>query len=163
MASNIISETYLVVAAVIAASVLGGAITFGTMTISDSMKAAWLDANERIKVSVDAIFAFGDPNESVAQVFVKNTGKRCFQDGEIKFSDVFFGPRGNFIRVPFEESGSPPRWTYIIVNDDGDNIWEPGETIKIEIYWTGNLGSSDYYFRFVTPFGRSTEIIFTTG
>ena len=163
MASNVISETYLVVAAVIAASVLGGAITFGTMNISDSMKAAWLNANDRLKTSVEAIFAFGNPDGNIAHVFVKNTGKRSFQDGEIRFSDVFFGPRGSFARIPFRESGSPPRWTYTIVNDDGDNVWEPGETIKIEIYWTSNLGSSDYYFRFVTPFGRSTEIVFTTG
>ena len=163
MATNIVSETYLVIAAVIAASILGGAMAFGTTTMSDSMRAAWLDASERSKVMVEAIFAFGSSSDNVAYVFVKNIGKRPLYDSEIKLSDVFFGQRGAFERIPYAESGTGPRWTYNIVNDDGDSVWEPGETIQISVILVNNLGPGDYYFRFVTPFGRYTEILFTAG
>jgi hypothetical protein len=163
MGANIVSETYLTIAAVIAASILGGAIAFGTTTMSDSMKAAWLHASDRSKVMVDAVFAFGGSGDNVACIFVKNTGRRPLYDGEIKLSDVFFGPRGAFERIPYSESGTAPRWTYSIVNDDGDAVWEPGETVQINITLTYNLTSGDYYFRFVTPFGRYAEALFTVG
>jgi hypothetical protein len=163
MAANIVSETYLVIAAVIAASILGGAMAFGTTAMSDSMRAAWLDASERSKVMVEAIFAFGRSGDNTAYVFVKNIGKRPFYANEIKLSDVFFGPRGAFERIPYSESGTGPRWTYNIVNDDGDSVWEPGETIQISLILANNLEPGDYYFRFVTPFGRYAEIIFTVG
>jgi len=162
MAANIICETYLVIAAIIAASILGGAMAFGTTMMSDSMRAAWLDASERSKVMVEAIFAFGSSNDNVVYVFVKNIGKRSLYSSEITLSDVFFGPRGAFERIPYSESGTAPRWMYNIVNDDGDSVWEPGETIQI-IILTNNLEPGDYYFRFVTPFGRYAEILFTVG
>jgi len=162
MAANIISETYLVIAAIIAASILGGAMAFGTTKMSDSMRAAWLDASERSKVMIETIFAFGSPSDNVVYVFVKNIGKRPLYASEIKLSDVFFGPRGAFERIPYSESGTAPGWRYSIVNDDGDSVWEPGETIQI-IILKNNLEPGDYYFRFVTPFGRYAEILFTVG
>lgn len=163
MATNIVSETYLLVAAVIAASILGGAVAYGATSMSDSMRIAWLNANERSKVMVEVVFAFGSSDESVAHVYVKNVGEKSFSDGEIRLSDIFFGPRGAFERVPYSASGAPPRWVYTIVNDDGDGVWEPGETIQVDVYWLANLGRGDYYFRFVTPFGKYAESLFTAG
>jgi len=159
MSSIVISEVYLLVAAVIAASVLAGGVAFTSTSLSDSMRAASQHMLDKSKVSVEAVFAFARSDQNYAIVWVKNVGERSFLDGEIRVSDVFFGPRGNFIRVKY--GGGNPSWSYVIENDDGDGVWEPGETIRITVQWTSNLGSRDYYFRFVTHLGRFAELLFT--
>jgi len=160
MSSVVISETYLLVAAIIIGGILASAMAYGANILSDSMRAAWHNICDKSRVDIDAVFAFGSQVESYAKIYVKNVGIRSLQPGEIEFSDVYFGPRGSYKLVSYG-GNSTPYWIYTIVNDDGDGIWEPGETIEITVYWTESLGPTDYYFRFVVPFDKYCEITFT--
>jgi len=162
MSSVVISETYLVIAAVIAASVLGGAVWASGLNLSDALRANSGFILERGRSSVDVIFAFGRSAVSTARVWVKNTGEKSYHPDEIKLADVFFGPRGNIARIPYGTAGAP-RWSFTIANDDGDDVWERGETLEITVYWTTTLGNNDFYFRITTHTGATDEILFTAG
>src|SRR5262249_48087701 len=70
--------------------------------------------------------------------------------------DLFFGPEGNFVRIPQrqEANGSYPYWEWKVEN--GSN-WDPTATLKITIHNNTPLPSGRYFVKLVLPNGLSTE------
>lgn len=125
--------------------------------------------SERIKSRIDIIHVAGELDSSGnwqdtndnglfdVFVWVKNTG--LVDLAPVKDGDVFFGPEGNFTRIPHEEYASGyPRWTYEVENGAE---WEPGTTIKIDIQYDSALSSGNYYVKFITQNGVSDEEYFS--
>ncbi len=74
--------------------------------------------------------------------------------------DVFFGPSGNFQRVPYGGAGcTAPCWEYTIENATN---FEPTATLAIVIHNSGNLSAGQtYYVKIVTPNGIDDSKFFT--
>lgn len=70
--------------------------------------------------------------------------------------DVFFGPEGNFTRIPHESiaGGSYPRWRGTLENA---TAWSPAATLRITIQFNSQLSSNRYFLRIVTPNGISDD------
>ncbi|MDX1992610.1 MAG: hypothetical protein SF029_09480 [bacterium] len=70
--------------------------------------------------------------------------------------DVFFGPEGNFARIPHESAanGSLPSWTWTVENAAE---WTPTATLRITIRFSLPLTSGRYFAKVVTPSGVEDE------
>jgi hypothetical protein len=82
--------------------------------------------------------------------WVKNIGTtRIFP---IQAMDVFFGPEGNFVRIPeASQAGQAyPRWTGQIENG---SEWTPTATLKITISYAEPLPAGRYYLKVTAPNG----------
>ncbi len=83
-------------------------------------------------------------------VWVKNVGStRIFP---IESADVFFGPEGNFARIPqASQAGEAyPRWTGQIENG---SEWAPTTTLKIAIAYELPLPAGRYFIKVAAPNG----------
>ena len=82
--------------------------------------------------------------------WVKNVGStRIFP---VEAIDVFFGPEGNFVRIPeASQAGEDyPRWTGQV---EGGAQWTPSATLKLTISYAEPLAAGRYYVKVTAPNG----------
>jgi hypothetical protein len=87
-------------------------------------------------------------------VWVKNVGtSRIIALDQM---DVFFGPDGNFIRIPHQSvaAGAQPYWTWQV---EGGTDWSPTGTTKITIRYSAPLAQGRYYVKVTVPVGVSAD------
>lgn len=86
-------------------------------------------------------------------IWVKNTGTTRILPQAL---DVFFGPEGNFARIPNqnEASGMYPYWTWQVENATD---WTPTATLKITIHYQMPLASGRYFGKVIAPSGVFDE------
>jgi archaellum component FlaG (FlaF/FlaG flagellin family) len=90
-------------------------------------------------------------------VWVKNIGETRIT--ALERMDVFIGPEGNFVRVPYvdEASGNYPRWSWQLENA---SEWTPSGTVRINIQYSASLPSGRYFLKLVLPDGlEASEIV----
>ncbi len=89
-------------------------------------------------------------------VWVKNIG--TMRIPAITSIDVFFGPEGNFTRIPYQDNsgGNYPYWTWKVENGTD---WVPTATLQIDIHNQAPLSSGRYYLRITLPDGVSSDLI----
>ncbi len=83
-------------------------------------------------------------------VWVKNVGSiRIFP---VESVDVFFGPEGNFARIPVASQAGEayPRWTGQVENGSD---WTPTATMKITIAYALPLPTGRYFIKVTAPNG----------
>ncbi len=87
-------------------------------------------------------------------VWVKNLGDTRISG--VERMDVFFGPEGDFARVPYQTDagGNTPYWTWQIENAAD---WIPTATLRIAIHYGTALASGRYFIRVTTPTGISAD------
>lgn len=74
--------------------------------------------------------------------------------------DLFFGPEGNFFRIPLGGTGTDPRpnWTWQVENADR---WIPSSTLRITVHYGGIPPAAGRYFVRVTlPNGITSDLTF---
>ena len=161
MSHIVIAEALVVVATITVASVLASAMTMKANDISHMFRLYEVNAKDKVYSHITIIFATNVTDTSV-KIWIKNTGLKEIHGDLIAKSDVFFGPKGNFTRVPHESTTTlPPLWNYTIVNDDGDGRWDPCETLEVTITWDTILNPGEYYVKFVLYNGVSDEYVFS--
>ena len=82
--------------------------------------------------------------------WVKNVGTtRIFP---LQAMDVFFGPEGDFVRIPeaSQAGQSYPRWTGQVENG---SEWTPTATLKITVSYAQPLPAGRYYIKVTAPNG----------
>jgi archaellum component FlaG (FlaF/FlaG flagellin family) len=89
-------------------------------------------------------------------VWVKNTGSTRLQ--EVQYLDVFFGPEGNFTRVPNESTanGTFPRWVGQIENGAD---WNPSYTLRMTLNFALPLNPGRYFIRVNLANGISADAV----
>ena len=72
--------------------------------------------------------------------------------------DVFFGPEGNFTRIPYREIDDGvgfPYWTASVVNGTD---WDPTGTLQITLHYSpGAISSGRYFLKVTLPNGVSSD------
>ncbi len=88
--------------------------------------------------------------------WIKNVGSNRIT--AIERADLFFGPEGNFARIPHEDvaGGAFPYWTYTVENADD---WSPTATLSVSIHSTSALAPGRYFFKFVAPNGLAVDTV----
>lgn len=110
--------------------------------------------DDRLRSEIDIIHAVAYTSSNEALVWVKNIGSSRI--GAIDDSDIFYGPEGNFTRVPY--GGGSPSWAYQLENE---TEWKPAATLRITI--TQPISSATtYYLKMVIPNGVSDEYYFSS-
>lgn len=161
MSSTPITESYFIIVAVIAATVLTAAIIPSIATMSNVYTQQAQNFQDKGNLQVTVIFAEGVSGSKTAMIWIKNTGIASLQPSLINQSELFFGPTGAFSRIQYNSSGGVG-WSYTIINDNNKNgILDPGETLQITVTLQSSLSSGDYYVRFVTYLGTYSEYSFS--
>ena len=155
MASITIEEAIIVVSTIIATSILAAAIFSSLSRIEASYKSVVAATEEKMGTDIKIVFATSTSSTTV-KVWVKNVGTSRIAPSMIVSSDLFFGKVDNAARLNYSSD-----WSYSIVNDDGDGVWEPGETLEITITLSSALSQGDYYVRFVLYNGKDAEYMFS--
>ena len=127
------------------------AITESTGAIADASNK--IDDRIRCKVEIIEIADNGDQ----VYAWIKNVG--ASRISAISSSDVFFGPEGNFTRIPYSATDTTkPYWNYQI---ETGSEWGPTATVKIILH-LASTPSGSYYFKIVLPNGISDQEIYST-
>lgn len=90
-----------------------------------------------------------------ATFWVKNIGETRITP--LETLDVFFGPEGNFARIPHESqvSGTYPRWRATVENGTD---WTPTGTLRLEVQYSAALAEGRYFFKLSLPNGVNDEL-----
>ncbi len=70
--------------------------------------------------------------------------------------DVFFGPEGNFTRIPYGSDSGSPYWTYQIEND---TQMTPSATVRLTITYGSPLPAGRYFLRVTLPNGVTDDTV----
>lgn len=151
-----ITTAFMVIVSVVCAVLVFKAIYPAVIQSSHALVSMRSRVDERLKTQIEIIHATG--NSSNAFVWVKNVGSLRIRP--VERCDVFFGPEGNFSRIPHEDNagGSKPYWNYGV--EASDSEWTPTATLKITIYFDSVL-SGRYFVKVVIPNGLSDEDYFS--
>jgi hypothetical protein len=89
-------------------------------------------------------------------VWIKNIGANLINP--IDRTDVFFGPEGNYTRIPFQTGNDDnyPYWTWSLENA---SEWTPTATLKITLHFGNPLPIGRYFIKINTINGVSDETI----
>lgn len=152
---KVIVTTLLIIAGVVAAVVLYNAVYPAVIQSGDALTSRQRRMDERLNSQIEIIHAapYGVTTKT-AYVWVKNIGSSRISS--IERCGVFFGPDGNFTRIPYGTGNS--HWTYEIEGDDTE--WDPTTTLKIIIDYEETLDGR-YFVKVVLPNGISDEYYFS--
>lgn len=156
MSHVVTAEAIITIAVVVGASALAYAFTAGASSLTTTYLESQRAESVRVRTSIKIVFA-ANSSDTTVEVWVKNVGLTKLGDALVGQGDLFFGPSGNFTRIPYYEDGmEPPYWTYVIAEDlDGDGVWDPCETIRITIVLPQPLEPGEYFVKYVTYNGVS--------
>jgi hypothetical protein len=144
------------IAGIVCVVVMFNALYPAVVQSSDAMVGMERRVGERLDSQITIVHvAPSDVYGNVALVWVKNVGTISIK--ALDRCDVFFGPEGDFARIPYDEGN--PRWTYTVEND---TYWKPTATLKLTIELSYNLQSGTRYFvKMILPNGVAAEHYFT--
>jgi hypothetical protein len=108
--------------------------------------------SDQMKSQIEIIH--GAKSGSSVLIWVKNIG--AARELAVNTADLFFGPEGSFIRVPYG-TGSP-HWEYMVENA---NEWIPTATLRITIIGFSPLDPGRYFCKFVLPNGVANDYFFS--
>ena len=150
---KIIVTALLVVAGVISSVAVFKNLYPVVTQSTEAMAGMERRTDERMKSQVQILHAATSGSNIV--LWVKNVGS--VRNIGVDSSDLFFGPQGNYARMPF--GSGTPHWGYEIENGGVD--WNPTMTIKVTIYSYGAPAPGRYFIKFVLPNGVADETFFS--
>jgi archaeal flagellar protein FlaG len=165
MSSETITTALFLISAVIAAGVLINAVYPVVYNMAGTFSSSTHESDVRMRTDFKIISTVAYTSGS-AQIWMKNIGSEQIPYDSIRRSDVFCGAVGSFDRLPYAESPGAETWTATFLNDNkydlnGNDMWDPGETIKISVQsdLIPATAGDKVYFQFALPTGvwRSTE------
>jgi flagellar protein FlaG len=157
-----ISSAILTIASVICAFAFVSAVYPSVISAGDPIMSRTDAMGDQIMTDIEILHEATGAEGTEIHVWVKNVGCKEISSGIIPESDLFFGEAGNFERIPYDENGIlVPGWNYLIEQNKDDN-WDKGETLRIKIKLVDLPVSGEKYFiKFNTYNGVSEEAYFT--
>jgi hypothetical protein len=164
-----IVTTFMLIAGIVIATLVFNVVYPAVVHSGDALINIKSRVDQRLKTQVVIVHAAGELDASGTWqdtngdgdfdtfVWVKNVGS--LRISAVDRLDVFFGPEGNFTRIPYvdEAGGAYPYWTSALENDTN---WNPTATLKITIHSVTVLSSGRYFIKVVTPNGMSDSMYF---
>jgi hypothetical protein len=111
--------------------------------------------NNRIQSDIRIIQVNDDG--STVEAWVKNIGSSDIVT--VENSDIFYGPQGDFSRIPYGTDTSPlPYWSFQL--EGADSQWRPTDTNKIIIHLASSPVPDTYVLKVIIPNGIFDETVF---
>ena len=150
-----IVTTFLLIAGIVTAILVFNTVYPAVIRSGDAITMMERRIEDRLKSQVEIIHATGKSTDTDVSVWVKNIGSSRIS--VVERCDLFFGPEGNFTRIPYG-SGGPPYWDYTLEND---TRWNPTATLKITIHHSPGYPSAGRNFvKVIALNGVSDEYFF---
>ena len=149
---KIFVTVFLTIAGVVTSVLLFNTIYPAAVESGAAMTGMERRIDERLKSQIEIIHATPISTTN-AYVWVKNVGSSRIR--AIERCDVFFGPEGNFARIPYNEGST--YWVYELEGNDTE--WDPTATLKITIHRLEKV-SGRHFFKVVLPNSVSDEDYF---
>jgi hypothetical protein len=161
-----ITTAFMVIVSIIVSVMVYNAVYPAAVQGSDSIRAMRLRMDERIQSQISIVHAVGeldrfgnwrDTNgDGRFNVFVWSKNVGSARVSAIPQMDIFFGPDGDFTRIPAKEAagGNYPYWEWAVENDTS---WNPTSTLRITISTLTPLPQGRYFIKVVLPTGVSEE------
>lgn len=164
MSSETFTTAMFLIAAIISAGVLINAVFPVIYTLSGTISSSSHKVDERLSTDVKIVTTFASGGNETARIWLKNIGAGRIADADVRKADVFLGSQGDFIRLTRSAALEEGTWKYQILEDTGNDYWDPGETLYIEAQ-TEKIPAREgiVYFQFVLPTGLSRSTTFTAG
>ena len=149
---KVITTTLLIIVSVVCAVLVFNAAYPAVIQSSDAMTNMAIRVDDRLKSQIEIIHATG--SGSNAFIWVKNVGS--LRIIPIESCDVFFGPEGNFARIPYGEGTGT--WSGEVEGTGSE--WTPTATLQITVTY-GSVLSGRYFVKVTIPNGISDEDYFS--
>jgi len=159
MSSTMISEAIIMVAVIVAGSMLTQVFLISITRFQYSSNWATKDLSEKMLTSVLIIYATNSSSSELI-FWVKNIGAVSLTRQLVKMSDVVLVGPSDVSEFSYSDSGSG--WSYSLLNSE-DEKWDYGETIQVTLRLGSQLEPGDYTLIFVVYNGVKTEYTFTIG
>ncbi len=127
MSREVITTSILLIASVVAVSVVIMTMIPSIRDLSNSYTSVSVKLNEKVTTDIEIIFvkaSSSDDSKVKVTLWVKNTG-RTLNLALVEKSDLFISSSLDFVHLTLKDC------YYNIENGDGDEYWEKGETLKI--------------------------------
>lgn len=148
---KIIVTALLLIGGVVSAVAMFNAIYPAMTQSNQAMVGMERRIDDQMKTEVDIIHAA--KSGSTVLLWVKNVGS--LRVIGVDFSDLFFGPEGAFVRIPY--GTGTPHWEYTVENG---GEWTPGATIRITVVGA-TLDPGRHFCKLVLPNGIMSEYFFS--
>jgi len=145
---KVIVTALLVIAGVVSAVTFFNAVYPAIGQSGDAITSMEGRVNEQLKTQIKIVY--GAQSNGDVLIWVKNIGALAVTAPEA--SDLFFGPQGNFARIPY--GTGTPHWEYQVENG---GVWSPSHTLQIRIVGYSPLNPGIYYSKLVLANGVSDE------
>lgn len=162
MSGESISSAILTIASVICAFSFVSAVYPSVISAGDPIMSRSDAMGDQILTDIEILHETTGAEGTEIHIWVKNVGCKEISSGIIPKSDLFFGKEGNFERIPYDENGNQTTgWSYMI-EQNGDENWDKGETLRIKIKPADlPVSGGKYFIKFSTYNGVSEETYFT--
>jgi archaeal flagellar protein FlaG len=134
MAKEVIVTAILLIASVVAVVAFVNAVIPSVSDLSYSYSSLADKMGDQFKTSIDIVFIYPNTTENNVSVWIKNVGSTNIPLSQLRYCDVFVLSSSNYCNPRFESS-TRPLWNYTLVNGNGGDTWNRGETIKASIYF----------------------------
>lgn len=134
MAKEVIVTAILLIASVVAVVAFVDAVIPSVYDLSYSYSSLADNLGDKFKTAIDIVFIYPDPDENIVSVWIKNVGSTNIPLSKLGYCDIFVLSSSNYSN-PRYESSTRPSWNYTLVNGNGGDTWNRGETIKASIYF----------------------------
>ncbi len=163
---KVITTTLLIIVSTVMVIVLFNVAYPAIVEGGDAISSMASRAEDRLKTQITVIHAAGELDSSgvwydgnsdgLFEVFVwvKNVGSTRVV--ALDRVDVFFGPEGDFARIPYQGTagGALASWTAQV---EDDTVWSPTGTLKITIRYASPLPQGRYFIKVTVPAGVSAD------
>jgi archaellum component FlaG (FlaF/FlaG flagellin family) len=160
-----ITTAFMVIISVIVSVMVYNAVYPAAVEGSNSIRSMRQRIDERIQSQLAIVHTAGELDRNGTYqdtngdghfnvfIWTKNVGSARIS--AVPQMDIFFGPDGNFTRIPNGGAGSSyPYWDWTVEND---TAWNPTSTLRITIHTAAPLASGRYFIKIVLPTGTSEE------
>ena len=152
---KIIVTVMLIIGGIVAAFAVFNGIYPAVQRSGAAISSAADSMNDRIKSDIRIIQV--NENGTTVDAWVKNIGSS--EIVTVENSDIFFGPEGNFQRIPYGTSSSTlPYWSFQL--EVTDSQWGPTDTNKIVIHLASSPSPATYILKVIIPNGIFDETVF---
>lgn len=164
MSAETITTALFLITAVVASAVLINAVYPVISTMAGTFSSTTHESDVRIRTDFKIIATYASQATGTAQVWMKNIGSERISLPDVQRADVFGGATGDFSHLAHSE-GIPGnnQWTETFTDPEydlnGNQYWDPGETVKVTFKTSIPSTGDKVYFQFALPDGiwRSTE------
>ncbi|MCL7391918.1 MAG: flagellin [Thaumarchaeota archaeon] len=157
---SLMTEVILAIVSMVVAS------TIATVYISNMSQAADLQKLQLAKIKEETeyncriVFAYSSRSSNTIRLWVKNNGAKQISPQLVKHSEILLISSNNVKYLLYGDY--TPSWTYNLPNDiDGDNKWDPSETLEVTIKLDETIIEGDYTIKLILFNGRTCEYTFS--